>query len=114
MINFKSKTHTSKGILEIVHTNLCGPIKVQSYKGDKYIILLVDDYPRMMIVMFVKQKYDTFEMFKWYLARVEKETCKSLKCLRFDEGGEFRSNEFEIFYNDRGIRRETFAPRTPP
>ena len=35
-------------------------------------------------------------MFKWYLARVEKETVKSLKCLRSDRGGEFTSNEFEI------------------
>ena len=30
--SFKSKTHTSKGILEIFHTDLCGPIEVQSYK----------------------------------------------------------------------------------
>ena len=33
--SFKSKAYTSKEILEIVHTNLCGPIKVQSYRGDK-------------------------------------------------------------------------------
>ena len=33
--SFKSKTHTSKGILEIVHIDLCGPIDVKSYKGDK-------------------------------------------------------------------------------
>ena len=52
--SFKSKTHTSKGILEIVHTDLCGPIEVQSYKGDKYIILFVDDYSRMMTVIFLK------------------------------------------------------------
>ena len=32
---FKSKAYTFKEILEIVHTNLCGPIEVQSYKGDK-------------------------------------------------------------------------------
>ena len=51
--SFKSKTYTSKGILEIFHTNLCGPIDVQSYKGDKYIILFVDDYSRMMTVIFM-------------------------------------------------------------
>ena len=62
--SFKSKTHTSKGILEIVHTNLCGPIEVQSYKGDKYIMLFVDDYSRMMTVMFLKQKSDAFQIFK--------------------------------------------------
>ena len=49
--SFKSKNHISKGILEIVHTNLCGPIEVESYKGDKYIMLFVDDYSRMIIVI---------------------------------------------------------------
>ena len=87
--SFKSNTHTSKGILEIFHTNFYGPIDVQSYKGDEYIMLLVHDNSRMMIVMFLKKKYDAFQMFKWYLARVEKETSNSLKCLRLDRGGEF-------------------------
>ena len=44
-------------------------------------------------------------MFKWYLARVEKEVGKNLKCLRSERGGEFISNEFEMFYNDIGIKR---------
>ena len=77
-------------------------------------MLFVDDYSRMMTVMFLKQKYDAFQMFKWYLARVEKETGKSLKCLRSDRGGEFTSKEFEVIYNDEGIKRQTSAPRTPP
>ena len=67
-----------------------------------------------MTIMFLKQKYDAFQMFKWYLARVEKEIGKSLKCLRSERGGEFISNKFEIFFNDRGIKRQTSAPRTPP
>ena len=67
-------------------------------------MLLVDDYFRMMIVIFIKQKYDAFQMFKWYLARVEKDTGKSLNFLTSDRGGEFTSNEFEMFYNDRGIK----------
>ena len=58
-------------------------------------MLFVDDYSRMMTVMFLKQKLDAFQMFKWYLARVEKDIGKSLKCLRSDRGGEFTSKEFE-------------------
>ena len=85
--SFKSKTHSSKKILVIFHIEWCGAIEVQSYKGDNYIMLIVDDYSRMTIAMFLKQKYDAFQMFKWYLARVEKETCKILKCLRYDRGG---------------------------
>ena len=112
--SFKSKTYASKEILEIVHTDLCGPIEVQSYKGDKYIMLFVDYYSRMMTVMYLRRKSEAFEKFKMYLARVEKETGKRLKCLRLDRGGEFTSNEFEVFYKDRGIKRQTSAPRTPP
>ena len=33
--SFNSKTHTSKGILEIFHIDLYGPIDVQNYKVDK-------------------------------------------------------------------------------
>ena len=43
-VRFQKQTYTSNEVLELVHTNLCGPIEVQSYKGDKYIILFVDDY----------------------------------------------------------------------
>ena len=52
--SFKSKAYTSKEILEIVHTNLYGPIEVKRYKGGKYIMLFVDDSSRMMTVMFLK------------------------------------------------------------
>ena len=52
--SFKSKAHTSKEILEIVHTDLCGAIEVWSYKVKKYIMLFVDDYSRMMTVVFLK------------------------------------------------------------
>ena len=54
--SFKSKTHTSTAILEIVHTDLCGPMRTQRYYGDRYFILFVDDYSTMMIVMFLKDK----------------------------------------------------------
>ena len=57
-------------------------------------MLFVDDYSRMMTIMFLKKKSNAFQMFKWYLARVKKETRKILKCLRSDRGGEFTSRDF--------------------
>ena len=64
-----------------MHTNLCRPIGIESYSGEKLFILFVDDYSRMMIVMYIKEKLEAFEKFKWYPERVEKETRKRLKCL---------------------------------
>ena len=42
--------------------------------------------------MYLKEKLEAFEKFKWYLARIEKETGKRLKCLRSNRGGEFIYN----------------------
>ena len=86
----------------------------QSYCGARYYTLFVDDYSRMVVVMYLKEKSKAFKIFKWYLARVEKEIGKSLKCLRSDRGGEFTSHEFELFCNDRGIKRQIFSLGTPP
>ena len=100
-------------ILEIVHIDLCGPIGIESYTGENFFILFVDDYSRMMTVMYLREKSESFEKFKWYLARVEKEIGKRLKCLRSDRGGEFISNKFNNFCIKRGIKRQVSAPGTP-
>ena len=90
--SFNTKTYTLKEILEIGHTNFCGPIEVKSYKANKYIMMFVDDYSRMTTIMFLNKKSNAFQMFKWFLERVEKDIGKSLQCLRLDRGGEFTSN----------------------
>lgn len=92
--SFKSKDYSKKRILELVHTNLCGPMRTQSYYGDRYFIMFVDDYTRLMTIMFLKEKSKLFKMFKWYTEKVEKETGKELKFLRSDRGGEFIYDEF--------------------
>jgi transposase InsO family protein len=44
---------------------------------------------------------------------VENETDRKLKCLRSDNGGEYKSDEFVQFCRERGIRREFTAPYNP-
>lgn len=73
-ISFKTKSYNFEEVLELVHTYLCGPICVESYCGDIYVIFFVDDYSKKMTVMFLNDKYDAFQNLKWYLDRVDKET----------------------------------------
>ena len=47
-----------------MHTNLCGPTRVESYNGEKSFILFVDDYSRMMTIMYLREKSKAFEKFK--------------------------------------------------
>ena len=68
--SYKSKNYQSEDILEIVHTDLCGPIGVKIYAREKIFILFVDDYSRKMTVMYLREKSESFEKFKCYLARL--------------------------------------------
>ena len=92
--------------LEIVHTDVCGPISVESFGGSRYFLLFINDYNRMSWVFFLKHKSKTFENFKKFKALVEKQSECSVKTLRSDRGGDFNSNEFNIFCEENGIHRE--------
>lgn len=58
----KSGTTTGK-VLELVHSDLAGPMENASYGGAKYMLVFVDDFSRMVFVYFLKKKSDTFEKF---------------------------------------------------
>lgn len=107
--SFKRKNYHSEEVLELVHPNLCEPIGIESYGGDNYFILFVDDYSRTMIIIYLN-KSEAFQKFKQYIERLEKEIGKKLKCLRLERGGEFISNGF---FTKRGIKRPVLTLGTP-
>jgi hypothetical protein len=72
--------------LEIVHTDLVGPNTNKGLKCDKYFMLLVDDYTRMTVVLFLRNKSKAFENFKVYKEMVENKMDSKIKCLRYDNG----------------------------
>jgi transposase InsO family protein len=110
---FKSKEFSTKRPLEIVHTDLVGPTTTKGLKGEKYFMLLVDDYTIMSVVFFLKNKSEDFENFKVYKEMVENEMDSKTKCLRYDNGGEFTSKEFMGYCSRHGIKRKFYVARTP-
>ena len=46
-------------LLELVHTDLCGPMSMDSLGGSKFFMLIVDDYSRYMWVYFLTHKSET-------------------------------------------------------
>jgi transposase InsO family protein len=110
---FKSKEYSTTRPLEIVHTDLVGPTTTKGLKGDKYFMLLVDDYTRMTAVFFLKNKSEAFENFNIYKEMVKNEMDSKIKFLRSDNGGEFTSKKFMDYCSSHGIKRKFFVARIP-
>ena len=111
--SFKSKEYSASKPLELIHTDLCGPTRTKSLQGESYFMLFIDDFSRMTWVYFLKEKYEAFRKFKVFKNLVENEKEEKIKCLRSDNGGEFTSNEFDLFYEENGIKRQFSATGTP-
>lgn len=100
------KSWRASQCLELVHAYLCGLMKNESLGGSRNFLLFTDDYSRMSWVYFLKFKSEAFENFKKFKALVEKQIGCNIKALRTDRGGEFLSDEFNLFCNENGIHRE--------
>lgn len=110
---FARKSTRKQQKLELVHSDVCGPIEVESLGGSKYFVTFIDDATRKTWVYMLKRKSEVFEIFQKFHAMVERETERKLKCLRSDNGGEYTSAEFKNYCSQHGIRHEKTVPRTP-
>nr|GEU64844.1 hypothetical protein [Tanacetum cinerariifolium] len=61
--SFKSKAvPSSKGRINLLHMDLCGPMRVASINGKKYILVIVDEYSRYTWTLFLCSKDDIPEV----------------------------------------------------
>jgi transposase InsO family protein len=110
---FPSSEHRSKGILDLVHSDVCGPMSVASITGSMYYVSFIDDFSRKTWIYFLKTKDEVFSRFQEFKALVENQTRKKIKVLRSDNGGEYTSKEFEGFCKEAGIKRELIVSYNP-
>lgn len=112
-MSFPSRGKRTKQILELVHSDVFGPVKVPSLGKSVYYVSFIDDFSRNTWIYFLKNKSEVFDRFKEFKALVENQTEKKIKVLRTDNGGELCSKEFEEFCKKCGIARQKTTPYTP-
>ena len=99
--------------LELVHSDVCGPMKTLSIGGARYFLTFIDDFTRKVWVYALKTKNEVLERFKAWKTLVERQSDHNIKVFRSDNGGEFTSKAFDDVLRKDGIQRQTSAPYTP-
>lgn len=107
-----SKSKTSK-VLDLVHSDLIGPMETQSIGGARFILTFVDDFSRKVFVFFLRKKSQVFETFVDFKTFVENQTERKIKILRTDNGLEYLSNAFDSYCRSHGILHQLTNVYTP-
>ncbi|GJT28595.1 retrovirus-related pol polyprotein from transposon TNT 1-94 [Tanacetum coccineum] len=117
----KSKKHTHKPktentnleVLNTLHMDLCGPMRVQTINGKKYILVIVDDYSRFMWVKFLRSKDETPAVVIKFLKQIQVGLNKTVRFIRTDNGTEFVNKTLYDYYENVGIFHQKTVPRSP-
>ncbi|GMF54711.1 unnamed protein product [Phytophthora fragariaefolia] len=101
------------GVLDLVHTDVMGPMQTRTPGGCTFGVTFIDDYSRHVTVYFMKAKSEVLSKFKIYKAAMENATGKTIKRLRSDNGGEYTDKLFKAYLNRNDIKHERTVPYTP-
>ena len=101
----------AKSALELVHTDLAGPIDPESREGYRYALSFTDDYSSAVFVYCLKHKSDTVEATERFLA--DTAPYGKIKCIRSDNGTEFTGQGYQALLRRNRIRHQTSAPYSP-
>jgi transposase InsO family protein len=104
---------TRSSPLELIHMDLFGPVAYISIGGNKYGLVIVDDYSHFTWVFVVFDKSEAQGKVKTFIRRAQREFEPPIKKVRSDNGSEFRNTNVEEFLDEEGIKHEFSAPYTP-
>ena len=93
----------SNEVLELVHSDLCGPMNIQAKGGFECFIIFIDNYSMYGYIYLMSRKSEYFEKFRVFKAEIEKCHDKCIKTLRSDRGSEYLLGEFLNYLSKGGL-----------
>ena len=94
-IKGKQTKHTKKRVtrrtqlLEMIHTDICGPFEVSSFSGEKYFITFIDDFSRYGYVYLLHEKSQSVDALEVFINEVERQLDRKVKVIKSGRGGKY-------------------------
>ncbi|KAJ9555964.1 hypothetical protein OSB04_010578 [Centaurea solstitialis] len=99
--------------LDLIHMDLCGPMRVESLARKKYMLVLVDEFSRFTWIEFLRDKSEAAERIIAFIKRTQVLLGRRVRKIRSDNGTEFRNAKLHSFLEEVGITHNFSAVRTP-
>nr|GEY50026.1 Gag-Pol polyprotein [Tanacetum cinerariifolium] len=103
----------SRQRLHLLHMDLCGPMRIASINGKRYVLVIVDDYSRYTWVHFLRSKDEAPEVIKTFLKRITVLLQSPVIIIRTDNGTEFKNQVLKEYFDTVGISHQMSSVRTP-
>nr|GEV14935.1 hypothetical protein [Tanacetum cinerariifolium] len=111
---FQSKiTPRSKRRLQLLHIDLCGPMRVASINGKRYVLVILDDYSRYTWTYFLRSKDETPEVLIDFLRLVQRGLHAQIRIVQTNKGTEFLNQTLHVYFASERILHQTSVARTP-
>lgn len=113
-VKFQSgTTKRSANLLDVVYSDVAGPMKTPTFGGMKYFATFTDDKSRLCKLYLMRSKDEVYDKFVEFVNWAENQTGRRVKVLRTDGGGEYQSAKLAKFCRKRGIEHDVTPPYTP-
>lgn len=99
--------------LQLIHTDLCGPMANVTPGGNRYFMVLTDDFSRYLVLYLLKDKGEAKQRIKNFVRLVENQFGRKPQAIRSDRGAKFVNKELKSFYKEEGIWMELTAGYAP-
>nr|GEW80382.1 putative ribonuclease H-like domain-containing protein [Tanacetum cinerariifolium] len=115
----KKKSHkptsedTNQEKLYLLHMDLCGPVRVESVNGKKYILVIVDNYSRFTWVKCVRSNDEAPDFIIKFLKMIQVQLKAPVCRIRIDNGTEFVNKTLHEYYEQVDISHKTSVARSP-
>ncbi|GJU03905.1 retrovirus-related pol polyprotein from transposon TNT 1-94 [Tanacetum coccineum] len=103
----------SKQRLHLLHMYLCGPMRVVSINGKRYVLVIVDDYSCYTWVHFLRSKDEAPEVIKIFLKKITGLLLAPVIIIRTENDTEFKNQVLQEYFNNIGISHQASSVRTP-
>nr|GEV36381.1 ribonuclease H-like domain-containing protein [Tanacetum cinerariifolium] len=104
---------TNQEKLYLLHMDLCGPMRVKSINGKKYILVIVDDYSRFTWVKFLRSNDEAPDAIIKCIKNIQVRLIATLRNVRTDNGTKIVNQTLREFSENVGISHKTSVARTP-